>query len=431
VTRGVDGVTWPTAPLGRIVRIVGGGTPSKARSDFWDGTIPWVSPKDMGARELHDASDHISQAAVDGSATQVVPAGSVLIVVRSGILIHRFPVSLARTQVALNQDLKALLPGGPLLPDYLAYALNAKSNHVLRECVKRGATVHSVDIGKLQQVSLAVPPPSEQRRIVEILDQADRLRRLRAEADATADRILPALFIKMFGDPWINPRSWSIDRLRRIAEVQGGLQLTPKRAENPLDVPYLRVANVHRGRLDLSEIKRLPVTEQELRRTRLRPGDILVVEGHGNPKEIGRSAIWDGSVDPCVHQNHLIRVRVTPDRATPEFVSAFLNSASGRQHLLRAGKTTSGLNTISVTNVQRVEILAPPLGLQREFSSRVMNHAQNHGNRQLAASALERLWALVVGRAFSGNLTAAWRTAHMKELLREMEHQAKTMGGVP
>ena len=118
----------------------------------------------------------------------------------------------------------------------------------------------------------------EQRRIVEILDQADRLRRLRAEADAKADRILPALFIKMFGDPATNPKGWRVSPIDRVADVQGGLQLSEKR-KGYMDVPYLRVANVYRNRLDLSEIKTLSVTQSELDRTRLTPGDVLVVEG--------------------------------------------------------------------------------------------------------------------------------------------------------
>src|SRR5438094_8511806 len=101
---------WPSVPVGRIVPFVGGGTPSKEREQFWHGTIPWVSPKDMARRELHDTADHVTAKAVEQSATQVVPANSVLIVVRSGILLRRFPVAVARMAVALNQDMKALLP---------------------------------------------------------------------------------------------------------------------------------------------------------------------------------------------------------------------------------------------------------------------------------------------------------------------------------
>jgi type I restriction enzyme, S subunit len=115
------------------------------------------------------------------------------------------------------------------------------------------------------------------------------------------------------------------------------------------------------GNLELSEIKLIRMTESERERTLLQTGDVLIVEGHGNPKEIGRAAVWDGSIDPCTHQNHLIRVRVYKDLLAPHFLETFLNSESGRSILIKSGKTTSGLNTISTRNVKAVQLLLPPL----------------------------------------------------------------------
>jgi type I restriction enzyme S subunit len=103
----------------------------------------------------------------------------------------------------------------------------------------------------------------------------------------------------------------------------------------------------------------------------LLPGDLLVVEGHGNPAEVGRVGIWQGGLDPCIHQNHLIRVRCRPGEFSPTYVWAYLNSAIGRQKLLRQGKTTSGLNTISVSNVKGVAVTQPPIRLQEDFTDRV------------------------------------------------------------
>jgi type I restriction enzyme, S subunit len=95
-----------------------------------------------------------------------------------------------------------------------------------------------------------------------------------------------------------------------------------------------------------------------------------VVEGHGNPREVGRVAVWDGSLRPCVHQNHLIRVRCG-DICRPQFLSAYLNSEAGRRTIIRSGKTTSGLNTISTSNVKQTEIFLPPVALQTVFEQRV------------------------------------------------------------
>jgi type I restriction enzyme, S subunit len=154
-------------------------------------------------------------------------------------------------------------------------------------------------------------------------------------------------------------------------DIQGGVQVSTKRVMLPVELPYLRVANVMRGSLNLSEIKMIRVTAAEAQRTSLVRGDVLVVEGHGNPNEIGRAAVWDGSIAVCTHQNHLIRAR--PDRSclTPEYLETFLNSDVGRRILIQNGKTTSGLNTISTRNVKDVAIPLPPIALQTAFAEQV------------------------------------------------------------
>ncbi len=114
----------------------------------------------------------------------------------------------------------------------------------------------------------------------------------------------------MFGDPVTNPKGWEEDFVQNLGSLQGGIQVSAKRNSFPLKVPYLRVANVYRNQLELNEIKTIGLTENEFNRTLLVKDDILIVEGHGNKREIGRSAIWDGSIKGCVHQNHLIRLEL-------------------------------------------------------------------------------------------------------------------------
>lgn len=221
---------------------------------------------------------------------------------------------------------------------------------------------------ELYRVAVSVPPMTEQARIAALLDKADAIRRKRVESIKLLGEFLRSAFLEMFGDPVRNEKGWKTVTLSDIADVQGGLQVSARRSDTGLEAPYLRVANVHRDRLDLSEIKSIRVSPDELRRTTLVTGDLLMVEGHGNRDEIGRCAIWNGAIAGCVHQNHLIRARLKSVVAVPDYVSAFLNSASGRRQMLRFGKTTSGLNTISTANVKRVQLLLPPLELQGRFA---------------------------------------------------------------
>jgi type I restriction enzyme S subunit len=122
---------WTETRLKYLCRIVGGGTPAKENLEFWNGYIPWVSPKDMGAFYVSDAEDHITTEAVAASATQIVPKGSVIVVVRSGILRHTIPVAVTTRHVAINQDMKALIAHGQIMPEYLAFLIVANQDRFL------------------------------------------------------------------------------------------------------------------------------------------------------------------------------------------------------------------------------------------------------------------------------------------------------------
>ena len=254
------------------------------------------------------------------------------------------------------------------------------------------------------EILVLVPPLLEQRRIAAILDQAETLRTQRRAALAQLDELAQSIFLDMFGDPTSNPKKWPMFDVGALAEVQGGIQVTAARKNLPLELPYLRVANVYRGYLNLSEIKMIRATSAEVSRTLLMEDDLLVVEGHGNPNEIGRSALWTGEIARCVHQNHIIRARFDSKKVSPTYACEYLNSPGGRRHLLRAGKTTSGLNTISVSNVREAPIALPPLTLQKLFAARVKAIEALKATHSAALAELDALFASLQHRAFAGSL---------------------------
>ncbi|MDZ5447376.1 restriction endonuclease subunit S [Micromonospora sp. 4G57] len=286
---------------------------------------------------------------------------------------------------------------------YLYHWFSApRTQATVRSFGQQTTNISNLNFERCLKLPLPLPPLPEQRRIAEALDRADELRAKRRQALAHLDDLTQSIFLDMFGDPARNPRTWPMTRIEDVAEVQGGLQLSGSRSKLPIEVPYLRVANVYRGRLDLAEIKTLRASEAEVARTSLRTHDLLIVEGHGNAEEIGRAALWDGSVSPCVHQNHLIRARFGPTRIVPVFASYYVNSPGGRRHLLRAGKTTSGLNTISVGDVRSTPIATPPLDLQHTFAHRVAKVEVLKAAHRGSLAELNALFASVQDRAFRG-----------------------------
>ena len=168
---------WAWATLSDLGRWCGGGTPSKSNPAFWEnGSIPWVSPKDMKVLRIRDAEDHITFEAVERSATNLVPAGAVLVVTRSGILKHSLPVAVTETEVTINQDLKAFIPHPGIESDYIAYAFQAFESEILAKTAKAGTTVQSIEFVQLQKLEMPIAPSAEQKRVVrEIEKQLSRL----------------------------------------------------------------------------------------------------------------------------------------------------------------------------------------------------------------------------------------------------------------
>ncbi len=161
---------WATAKFSDFGEWMGGGTPSKAVPSYWNGPIPWVSPKDMKTKVIRSAIDGITEAAVENSAAKRVPAGSVLIVARSGILAHTLPIAVTAVETTLNQDMKALTLSGGISSDFIAWGLRAFEQAILNKCRKGGTTVHSIEMPSLVAFELPIPPLNEQRRIVEKIE---------------------------------------------------------------------------------------------------------------------------------------------------------------------------------------------------------------------------------------------------------------------
>lgn len=162
------------------------------------------------------------------------------------------------------------------------------------------------------------------------------------------------------------PRGWSTAKIADIAVVQGGIQKQPKRRPISNKYPFLRVANVLRNRLDLNEVHEVELFDGELERYRLAPGDLLVVEGNGSPSQIGRSAMWLGEIQDCVHQNHLIRVRPGP-AVIPGFLNYFWNSPATTEHLRSLASSTSGLYVLTTAKVKSVAVPLPPRAEQERI----------------------------------------------------------------
>ena len=167
------GWTWTT--LSHLGEFCGGGTPSKKNPEFWGGNIPWVSPKDMKSAHITGSQDSITRAAFNGTSIREIPAGSILIVARSGILKRTLPVSINDVTCTVNQDLKVIIPFDIEISEYMRLMLRGHEGMILRDLVKGGMTVQSLRYEEFEIQPFPIPPLAEQHRIVAKVDELMRL----------------------------------------------------------------------------------------------------------------------------------------------------------------------------------------------------------------------------------------------------------------
>lgn len=211
-------MSWPMVKLGELVSIKGGGTPSKKIEAYWDGDIPWASVKDFKHRVLKSTVDSISQLGVDKSATNIIPAGTILIPSRMAL----GKVAINSVDMAINQDLKALFIIDKTIVDrnYLSRFLESKASYI--ESEGKGATVKGITLDFLIDLDIPLPPLEEQKRIAAILDKADAVRQKRKQAIVLADEFLRSVFLDIFGDPVANPKGWELKTWKDVLTIVNG-----------------------------------------------------------------------------------------------------------------------------------------------------------------------------------------------------------------
>ncbi|WP_068858419.1 restriction endonuclease subunit S [Perlucidibaca aquatica] len=188
---------WCWTSLTEIAAMRGGSTPSMSKPEFWDGDIPWVSPKDMHDGDITDSELKVTQLALEKTSLELVPIGSILLVGRSGILKRKLPVQITAVPCTINQDLKAISPFQPQPSNYLQLFLRGTERLILQEDVKQGTTVQSLVYEKLFARPFGLPPLTEQHRIIAKVDTlmalCDRLEAQQADAESAHAQLVQAL----------------------------------------------------------------------------------------------------------------------------------------------------------------------------------------------------------------------------------------------
>ncbi|MFC4911450.1 restriction endonuclease subunit S [Actinomadura gamaensis] len=266
--------------------------------------------------------------------------------------------------MAYQKALHRIRPHAGVEAKYLCYLLEYMSISKMFAPYTTGSTIKHLPQQQLRRLPIKLPPTAEQRRIVAVLE--DHLSRLAASTVTIRESMKRAKNLKLrLLDDYVTDieKKWKRVALGHVAEVQSGIQKQPRRRPVDNSYPFLRVANVYRGELDLSDVHQVELFEGEIDRYRLRAGDLLVVEGNGSPTQIGRAAIWRDDIPNCVHQNHLIRVRPGLE-LDPSYLEFVWNTPKTAREVRSVASSTSGLFTLSAAKVKSISIPVPPRSVQ-------------------------------------------------------------------
>ena len=297
-----------------------------------------------------------------------------------------------------------LRPTDKVLSEYLYYFVRSPVFIDSLCGLVAGAMYPAVTDGQVLDQLIQLPSIAEQRRIVDLLSRAEGIVRLRREAQQKAAELVPAIFLEMFGDPSRNLKGFLVKPLSEVAEVISGVAKGRKLdAIEAIAVPYMRVANVKDGYLDLSEVKTIAIKQSELQKLRIEVGDLLMTEG-GDPDKLGRAALWAGQVEVCVHQNHVFKVRSDRSKILPEYLRALAGSPYGKAYFLRVAKKTTGIASINKTQLSAFPVIAPTLREQAAFIERVSRveaiQMQQSASIKVAESVFDSLLSQMFGARY-------------------------------
>lgn len=370
---------WAVSSIKFFADLVTGITPpSEDQANYADNGWSWIRPEDLrdsggvvvASRFLTEQGRNFCRNVGKGS-TLVCCIGTI------------GKVGFADYDVCTNQQITAVVPKER--KRYFFYAISALKPAF--DSIATGNVLRILNSDRLGRIGVTIPTVEEANRIAQFLDnetaeidaliaEQQRLIELLKEkrqaviSHAVTKGLDPSVPMKDSGVEWLGevPTHWALGALRWFATIQGGIAKGKDYAlQETVMLPYLRVANVQNGFFDLTDVKDISVLSTEVERYRLRVGDVLMNEGGDNDK-LGRGAVWQGKIEPCLHQNHVFAIRPN-GFLRAEWLSSFTQSEQARAYFFVNSKQSTNLASISASNVMSLILPIPTVDEQEAILS--------------------------------------------------------------
>ena len=334
--------------------------------------------------------------------TKIAEKDDILLSVRAPV----GPTNLAPCQVCIGRGLTAIRPSSQLLTGYVLMFFRFFEAQLALKGT--GTTFNAITQNVVKNLEIPIPPLDEQRRIVfrieemfsELDNSVSTLQKTKEQLAVYRQASITSAYPMMTEE--------NTKKLSEISDITGGITKGRdlKQAET-IYLPYLRVANVQNGFLDLTEIKEIELKVDEKEKYLLKKGDVLYTEG-GDRDKLGRGTVWNEEIPDCVHQNHVFRARVDKSIAIPEYVAYWSMGSYARTYFFRKGKQTVNLASINKTVLSNLELPIPDLGTQEkvlaEIESRLSVCDSIEHTVDTALQQAEAMRQSILKQAFEGRL---------------------------
>ncbi|RKI05074.1 restriction endonuclease subunit S [Corallococcus sp. AB038B] len=276
----------------------------------------------------------------------------------------------------------------------------------IRGCARQTTNISNLSVPQFEQLRIPVPPLAEQRRIADILDKADAIRRKRTEAIALTKELLRSAFLEMFGDPVTNPKGWPVKPFAElVSETQLGLVRAAAEQGDDRAYSYVRMNAIRSdGHMDLSNLTRVDASEDEVESSRLMDGDFLF--NTRNSRElVGKAAVYHGD-GTHLFNNNILRVRFRSG-VESDFVSAYWQTSAGQQHLEARKAGTTSVFAIYYKSLATLPVPVPPAHAQAKYADVCAATRKHLRTDEAYVEEADTLFNSLVARAFSGALEAS------------------------
>ena len=382
-------MSWEKVKLGQIVKMVTGKTPPTNNLEYFEGEYLWVNPPDFKRKIISESKRTVSRKAIDEKKCTLLPIGTVLLSCIGDI----GKIGIIKTIGTSNQQITGLIPNEKVYSDYLYYFL-LHNKHKL-ESLANKAVVSILNNERLKELEVLLPPLETQKRIANILDAADALRKKDQELLKKYDELAQAIFIEMFGDPVKNEKGWDVLKFEKLGSLDRGISKhRPRNAPELLggDYPLIQTGDVANSKGLITNF-RSTYSELGLRQSKLWPKGTLCITIAAN---IAKTGILQ--IDACFPDS-IVGFIPNPKLTNSIFIQFWIGFL---QKILEDNAPECAQKNINLEILRGLDVICPPVELQNDFSERISQLISTKDVNPIIGS--EKLFNSLIQKAFKGEL---------------------------